>query len=151
MPDASTAITRIRLERFAEFESLILSPSPGVNAFPGANGTGKTHLMKVAYATCDARSSNARFPDKLARLFLPSNKNMGRLVKRRRGRSRAIAEDAQLLTRTDDMKRTLPGGTPVRWSRALAHDCLVFNIAKWNEVFPEYPISRHSAAGVPAS
>ena len=94
MPDTSTAITRIRLERFAAFESLVLLPSPGVNAFLGANGTGKTHLMKVAYAACDARSSNARFPDKLARLFLPSNQNMGRLVKRRRGRSRAIAEVA---------------------------------------------------------
>ena len=55
-------------------------------------------------------------------------------------------DDAQLLTRTDDLKRTLPIGTPVRWSRAFAHDCYVVNIAKWNEVFPQYPLSRHSAA-----
>ena len=60
----------------------------------GANGTGKTHLMKVAYAACDVRTSKARFPDKLARLFLPSNQTMGRLVNRRRGRSKAIAEVA---------------------------------------------------------
>lgn len=60
-------------------------------------------------------------------------------------------DDAQLLTRTDDLKRTLPVGTPANWSRAIAHDCFVFNIATWNEVFPEYPLSRHSAAGAQAS
>ena len=94
MLNAPSAITRIRLERFTAFESLALSPSPGVNAFLGANGTGKTHLMKVAYAACDARNSGTRFPDKLVRLFLPSNRSLGRLVKRRRGRSKAIAEIA---------------------------------------------------------
>ena len=43
--------------------------------------------MKVAYAACDARDTGTRFPDKLARLFLPSNGHLGRMVKRRRGRS----------------------------------------------------------------
>ena len=94
MPNAPSAITRIRLERFTAFESLALSPSPGVNAFLGANGTGSTHLMKVAYAACAARNSGTRFPDKLTRLFLPSNRSLGRLVKRRRGRSKANAEVA---------------------------------------------------------
>ena len=45
----------------------------------------------------------------------------------------------------------LPIGTPANRSRAIAHDCFVFNIAKWNEVFPEYPLSRHSVAGARAS
>ena len=55
---------------------------------------------------------------------------------------------AQLLARTDDLKRRLPVGAPVSWIRAIAHDCCVFNIAKWNDVFPEYPLSRHSASGL---
>ena len=54
---------------------------------------------------------------------------------------------AQLLNRTDDLKRRLPVGKRMSWNRAMAHDCRVFNIAKWNDAFPEYPLSRHSASG----
>ena len=46
-------LTRIRLERFTAFEHIELALSPGVNVLIGANGTGKTHLLKVAYAACD--------------------------------------------------------------------------------------------------
>ena len=46
-------ITRVKLENFTVFESLDLEPSPGINVLVGANGTGKTHLMKVCYAACD--------------------------------------------------------------------------------------------------
>ena len=87
-------ITRIKLERFTAFDSLVLKPSSGLNVFVGANGTGKTHLMKVAYAACEARMSRTQFPYKLASLFLPSDGKLGRLVKRRRGRSQAVAEVA---------------------------------------------------------
>ena len=45
-------ITRVKLENFTVFENLDLEPSPGINALVGANGTGKTHLMKVCYAAC---------------------------------------------------------------------------------------------------
>ena len=38
--------TRIELTRFTAFESLDLPLSPGINAFLGANGTGKTRLTK---------------------------------------------------------------------------------------------------------
>ena len=48
------AITRVKLENFTVFESLDLEPSPGINVLVGANGTGKTHLMKVCYAACGA-------------------------------------------------------------------------------------------------
>ena len=58
----------------------------------------------------------------------------------------AALDDAQLLTRTDDLKRRLPAGTPAGWVRPMAHDCFVFNVAKWNKVFPRYPLSRHSVA-----
>ena len=76
-------ITRLKLERFTAFESLDFEPSPGVNVLVGANGTGKTHLMKVAYAACDISETRGDFAEKLVRVFMPSGGAIGRLVKRR--------------------------------------------------------------------
>ena len=47
------ALTRVELENFTAFRSLKLDLCPGINVLVGANGTGKTHLMKVCYAACD--------------------------------------------------------------------------------------------------
>ena len=60
-------------------------------------------------------------------------------------------DDAQLLTRSDDLKRRLPVGTQADWTRPIAHGCYVVNVAKWNEMFPQYPLSRHSAGDSEAS
>ncbi len=51
---------------------------------------------------------------------------------------------ALLLTRTDDLRRRLPVGAPVKakWRRALARGCCVFNIATWNATFPDLPLQR---------
>ena len=76
-------ITRLKLERFTAFEALDFRPSPGINVLVGANGTGKTHLMKVAYAACDVSKTGAGFAEKLIRVFMPSGGAIGRLVKRR--------------------------------------------------------------------
>ena len=76
-------ITRLKLERFTAFEALDFRPSPGVNVLVGANGTGKTHLMKVAYAACDVSKTGAGFAEKLIRVFMPFGSAIGRLVKRR--------------------------------------------------------------------
>ena len=84
-------ITRLKLERFTAFESLDFEPSPGVNVLVGANGTGKTHLMKVAYAACAASRTETGFVDKLARVFMPSG-GVGRLVKRTGAGSRCAVE-----------------------------------------------------------
>ena len=43
-------LTKVKLEGFTAFEDLTVGFSPGINALIGANGTGKTHLMKVCYA-----------------------------------------------------------------------------------------------------
>ena len=76
-------ITRLKLERFTAFEALDFEPSPGINVLVGANGTGKTHLMKVAYAACDVSKTDIGFADKIVRVFMPSGGAIGRLVKRR--------------------------------------------------------------------
>ena len=56
-------------------------------------------------------------------------------------------DDALLLSRTDDLKSKLPVGKLANWTRAVAHNCGVFNIAKWNDVFREYPLLRDSVTG----
>lgn len=43
-------LSHIKLENFTAFASLDQAFSPGVNVIIGANGTGKTHLLKVLYA-----------------------------------------------------------------------------------------------------
>lgn len=86
------AITKIKLERFTAFEKLDLDLSPGINVFVGENGTGKTHLMKVAYSACDISQTKAHMAEKLVRVFLPSGKAIGRLVKRRKTSSRCAVE-----------------------------------------------------------
>ena len=86
------AITRLKFERFTAFRQLDFVPSPGINVIVGANGTGKTHLMKVAYGACDVSKTRARFAEKLVRLFLPSGRSLGRLVRRQQGSSRCSLE-----------------------------------------------------------
>ena len=80
------ALTKIELEHFTAFSNLALKLSPGVNVLVGANGTGKTHLMKVCYAACDVSKTQApfAFAEKLVRVFLPSGGALGRLVKRQK-------------------------------------------------------------------
>ena len=85
-------LTRLQLQRFTAFESLRLDLAQGVNVLIGGNGTGKTHLMKVAYAACDIIKSDIGFVDKLVRVFLPSGRAPGRLVKRSGQRARCAVE-----------------------------------------------------------
>ena len=86
------SVTRIKLEQFTAFNSLDLRPSSGINVSVGANGTGKTHIMKVAYAACEATKDHVHLAEKLTRLFMPADGRIGRLVKRKRGGSLATAE-----------------------------------------------------------
>lgn len=85
-------ITKLRFERFTAFERFDFDASPGINVLVGANGTGKTHLMKVAYAACDISKTRVGFAEKLVRVFIPSGRALGRLVKRQRKSSRCAVE-----------------------------------------------------------
>ena len=73
-------VTKIKLENFTAFKDLEVKFSPGINAFVGANGTGKTHLMKVCYVACGAKAFGI-LGDELLGAFLPSGRWLGRLVK----------------------------------------------------------------------
>ncbi len=85
-------ITKITLENFTAFKKLEVEFTPGINVLIGANGTGKTHLMKVAYAACDISKTQLNFSEKLVRVFLPSGRALGRLVRRRGKSTRCVIE-----------------------------------------------------------
>ena len=85
-------LTRVRLKSFTAFQDLDLTLSPGINVLVGANGTGKTHLMKACYAACEVSKSGESFTDKLVQVFLPSRRGHWRLVKRQKGASNATVE-----------------------------------------------------------
>ena len=74
-------LTKVKLERFTAFKDLAVEFSTGINAFIVSNGTGKTHLMKVCYAACNAFRAHDIIGNELLRAFLPSGRQLGRLVK----------------------------------------------------------------------
>ncbi len=75
-------ITKVKLESFTAFDNLEVQLSSGINVFVGANGTGKTHLLKVCYAACVVSKTGESFTEKLLRVFLPSGRALERLIKR---------------------------------------------------------------------
>lgn len=75
-------LTKIHLENFTAFKKIDIDFAPGINVFIGANGTGKTHIMKAAYAACDVSVQGKNFAEKIEKIFLPSNHQIGRLTKR---------------------------------------------------------------------
>lgn len=52
--------------------------------------------------------------------------------------------DAELLTRTDALKRQIPMNGPADrpWKKPFVAGCAVMNLAAWNEVLPHIPASR---------
>lgn len=77
-------LTSLHLQNFTAFAELDLAFSPGVNILVGENGTGKTHVMKVCYAACEASKPTALpFHEKLVNVFLPSGRSERRLVNRK--------------------------------------------------------------------
>ena len=83
----SRKLTRIHLEGFTAFERLELDFNAGINVFLGSNGTGKTHLLKVAYTACELTRvspeamTETYVHDKLTRVFLPSGDSVPRLIR----------------------------------------------------------------------
>ena len=99
--DRTGTLTRIYLEGFTAFERLELDLNPGINVFQGSNGTGKTHLLKVAYTACELSRvspetmTETYVHDKLRRVFLPSGDAVGRLIRYPPEDSDAIIEVCQ--------------------------------------------------------
>jgi hypothetical protein len=56
----------------------------------------------------------------------------------------AALDAAELLTRTDALKKYLPveGPDGRKWARPFVSGCAVMNIESWNRVLPNFPASR---------
>ena len=77
-----TPLTRIEAENFTVFEDITILFSKGLNVLVGENGMGKTHIMKLAYAVCQASRHDVSFSQKITMLFRPEQSSIGRLVNR---------------------------------------------------------------------
>lgn len=87
-------IARLELKNFTAFSDLAIDFSPRVNVIIGENGTGKTHLLKAAYAICSCSSLfnekdkvgknkiREALTAKLLRLFMPLDNKLGRMYHR---------------------------------------------------------------------
>ncbi|MFH2093463.1 MAG: AAA family ATPase [Pseudomonadota bacterium] len=98
-------LEKIKFEKFTAFEKLEVKLSPGVNIFIGENSTGKTHILKAAYAACDIAKSKGGFAEKINNVFYPSGKQIGRLIKRSSTSSKGSLEVTRRLR--DKRKITL--------------------------------------------
>lgn len=107
-----TKISHVKLENFTAFAKLDLALSPDVNVIIGANGTGKTHLLKVLYAATAITTGEDQergFARKLLGVFNPYQARMTRLIRRQQGLPAAeitVARDdgAKLKTVIDNQK-----------------------------------------------
>ena len=75
-------LTKIEAENFTVFENITIPFSSGLNILVGENGVGKTHIMKLAYAACQASKHDVDFSHKTTMLFRPEQSSIGRLVNR---------------------------------------------------------------------
>jgi len=82
----------MKIEHFTAFEEIEITFSPGVNILVGANGTGKTHLLKLIYAASDVTRSKKSLAEKINKVFLPSKEQIGRLVKRSASSAKGFVE-----------------------------------------------------------
>ncbi len=81
----NNTISKLKLANFTAFSQLDLDLGSGINVFIGSNPTGKTHIMKLLYASCDITRTKEPFANKLLKVFMPHGMKLGRLVRRQRG------------------------------------------------------------------
>ena len=86
-------ITKLDLKNFTVFKELSINFSAKINVIIGENGTGKSHLLKAAYALCSANDNLNKqkkvlykeiedaVTKKLLNVFLPLDMNIGKMRK----------------------------------------------------------------------
>ena len=100
------ALVRLTIQRFTAFEDAQIDFAPGVNAFIGVNGTGKSHLLKLLYVLHETVRQRWDMPEGswgeaveviLKRLLMQTFRpdTLGRLV-RRTGKGQKTANVAVL-------------------------------------------------------
>ena len=112
-------VTQIKLDSFTAFKDLKAEFSPGINALVGANGTGKTHLMKACYAACHGARARPDIHNKSVEVFIPSGRSSDRLIQHRHDGVEASLEGHVgdwyvhvCLSQTADMQIETSRGSP---------------------------------------
>ena len=77
-------LTNIEADNFTVFDDIKIPFNKGLNILVGENGMGKTHVMKLAYAACQASKHDVSFSQKTTMLFRPDQSSIGRLVNRKK-------------------------------------------------------------------
>ncbi|MCY4346510.1 MAG: AAA family ATPase [Aestuariivita sp.] len=99
--EGGPVLKSLKVKNFTVFRDIDLKFADGLNVIIGANGTGKTHLLKLPYAAMAMSAEQGRTRDepptksllqtriaeKLSGVFRPEER-LGRLVNRRVGRSK---------------------------------------------------------------
>ena len=75
-------LTKIEANNFTVFENIEIPFNKGLNVLVGENGMGKTYIMKLAYAACQASKHDVSFSQKTTMLFRSDQSSIGRLVNR---------------------------------------------------------------------
>jgi ABC-type Mn2+/Zn2+ transport system ATPase subunit len=101
-------LTKFEAENFTVFKKISISFNSGLNVFVGENGVGKTHIMKLAYAACQASKHDVSFAQKTTMVFRPDQSSIGRLVKRGKDNTAkvTVCSDTSKIGMTFSMKTT---------------------------------------------
>lgn len=86
------SIKKLKLSNFTLFTKLDIEFCEGINIFVGENGTGKTHIMKLLYAGCQASRKEVSFSEKIVKVFRPDELNIKGLISRSKGKNNAQIE-----------------------------------------------------------
>lgn len=126
------ALTKITAENFTVFENITIPFTNGLNVLVGENGMGKTHIMKLAYAACQASRHDVSFSQKTTMLFRPDQSGIGRLVNRNKNGNNT----ARVLVESDTAKVGMTFSI-----RTKKWDAEIENEEKWESRWWILPVS----------
>ncbi len=75
-------IDKLSLENFTVFQKLTMDFCHGTNLMIGANGTGKTHILKIIYAILAAAKEKVDASEKIIKLFMTEKGHIEHLINR---------------------------------------------------------------------
>lgn len=81
MSNITQKVQSLSLRKFTAFEEAAFDFSPGINVLIGANGTGKTHVMKVIYAILKSCKLMNQDPPLYSDMYFPNFYDIFRLNK----------------------------------------------------------------------
>ena len=96
-------ISHLELENVTVFDKIDIEFDKGINIFIGENGTGKTHVLKILYAACQAADAKISFSAKIVRTMLPDDFKISRLITRKPGNHKSVIKVTALSE--DNIKR----------------------------------------------